>query len=81
MKARVNLSIAVLTGFLAVTSASWSQTGVQKPASSAKAAAVTKAAAPAKTEEASRQEKAAKALSNTQKKMDETAKSVTGNLK
>jgi hypothetical protein len=81
MKTKVFTSLAVFAALMAVVPASRSQTGAQKPSSSAKAAAVTKAAPPARTEEASRQEKAAKTLSATQKKMDETAKTVTGNLK
>jgi len=88
MKTKVYPSFAVLAALLAVVPASWSQSTSEqaqvkqvKPSSGAKPAAVSKAGPAAKTEEASRQEKAAQTAAALHKKMDETAKTVTGNLK
>ena len=73
-------SLAVVTAVVACMSTSWSQT----PAPQAGKVAAKAPAAPAQVvpeSKVDRQKKVAETMSSTQKKKDDTAKNVIGNLK
>ena len=88
MKMNSFVTLAVFTGLLMAASPSWSQ-APDKAASNSKAAAAAKALPPApaqaksaaKANESDRRAKAAETSANMLKKSDDTAKSVTGNIK
>jgi hypothetical protein len=84
MRAHLFASIASLAGLSLCASVAFAQAPQANPpkkVTQLKAVSSGKAAAPATQEKADRTEKAIEVQSQTQKKIGETSKSLTGNLK